>query len=202
MNPFHPPRDPCTVCHADDTESEYHVLECGHGFHFECVYMMVIHGRHYKCPNCRTEFTEDWFDGFGFFINREANARNETQLVQTRHSQLRGRWEQIKNGIDPDTGRQIRPQQDSPPPLIPANNPNEDAHGNWVVQVGPDMNVLDLLLESDMNTEPPRPSVYQGPSLIPDRRAVARRRQQQQQQLRQQQENVEADDEAEASNSD
>ena len=203
MNPFHPPKDPCTICHDNDTESEYHVLKCGHGFHFECVYTMVIHGRHFKCPNCRMEFTEDWFEGYEVFINREAEIRNEKQLVQTRLSQLRGRWEQFKNGIDPDTGHRIQqPNHDSPPPLMPVDDENEDANGNWVVQVGPDMNLLDLLLDSDMNTEPPRQPVYQGPSLIPDRRAVARRRRQQQQQQQLRERHDEADDEAEASNTD
>ena len=72
---------------------------------------------------------------------------------------------------------------DTPPRLAPPEPFQEDDAGNWVVEIGEEqvINPLDILLDSDMNIRPPTPPPlvpfqYNGPSLIPNRRAARQRR--------------------------
>ena len=191
MNPFNPPRQLCTVCLDDAADLEYHVLQCGHGFHFDCIYSMVIHGRHYKCPNCRLEFTESWFEGFDFFIKREADRRNEGQLIKTRISQLRQRWVLVQQGLDPDDiqERQLQVEQNSPPPLTPQVLAQEEDDG------------LMMILQSQQAENRNRGQYPAPSSLIPDRRSAARRRQRQLLSTASDQIERDADDEQETSSS-
>ena len=82
-------RDLCTICISRETDSEYIRLECGHEFHFQCCYDMILYGRIIKCPNCRFSITADYLDGFQFFFYREADLRSERQLYSTRLAQIR-----------------------------------------------------------------------------------------------------------------
>ena len=153
MNPFR-----CTICQEDSEKHEVPlVLECNHRFHFNCVYDLVIKGRIYDCPNCRHGFTGHWIENHEQRIMARATELDEVSVVNFRLSFLRSTHQ-----------RENHRQMETPPPLAPV----EDADGNWVIPMGPDINVLDLLLESDMNIMPPR----EPGSLIPNRRAARRNR--------------------------
>ena len=176
----------CSICQQDDHEEQYHTLRCGHQLHFNCVYTMVVDGRHYECPNCRNNFTEHWVNSYEAFIYNEADNRNERQRWLTRLGQLRELWARQRQAMLP------------PFPHSPMNTPPQGGHqndfqieavghppieefmidqdGNWVLQLGQEENIPPLV-------PVPAPTAHRqifhgAQSLIPDRRASVRRRQQ------------------------
>lgn len=166
----------CTICRDDQEKDNYHRLECNHTFHFDCLFQMVFFGKIYNCPNCRLDFTENWVENYSVYIYNEADKLNKRNAVENVISYLRrevwnknqSSWVAPEGHIPMDT-----PARNEPPEPF-----QEDAQGNWVVQLDEDeeINPLDALLESDMNirptTPPPElvPFRYTGPSLIPNRR--------------------------------
>ena len=144
----------CPVCQENADNMLYHRLRCGHELHFDCVYQMVIHGRHYQCPMCRDEFTEDWIREYESFIQNEADSRNENQLLQTRKSHLREHWNRMRQ--NDMANQEFQPAMIEPPPLVP--QPQEevfhiDDQGNWVLQIGPDENFAPMNPQDGMQND-------------------------------------------------
>ena len=212
----------CTICQENGPDEHYHTLSCGHQIHFSCCYQMVVHGRIYTCPNCRVHFTEHWVQNYEVFIYNEADRLNERQIWMTRLGQLRDIWRRAQspmanmNDNNNNFGFRHQPLNTppgTPPPLIQQNEADFmiDQDGNWVLPIGDDLDLEDILsqeqIQPDLAEVQPVRVQYDGPSLIPDRRAAQRRRRQQQQLQRQQQgqqqpyDTVEADDERESTSS-
>ena len=155
----------CTICREEGTDELFHQLSCKCAFHFNCIYSMVFHGRHYECPNCRNNFTKSWVEDFAVHIYNEADNRGERNLIENRISFLKDKWERDEAQLAREQA--TYPNMNTPPPLAPPEPFVEDADGSWVVQLGDDIeiNPIDALLG---------PSRYNGPSLIPNRRAPRR----------------------------
>jgi len=171
----------CTICRDEKEKENFHRIGCNHAFHFECLFQMVFVGKIYQCPNCRHKFTEEWLETYSVFIYNEADKRNMRNAVENTISYLRREiWNQNERARPVPDGHV---PMDTPPRLVPPEPFEEDAAGNWVVDLGheEEINPIDALLDSDMNIRPPTPPEpiqyhYNGPSLIPNRRAHRRQR--------------------------
>ena len=173
----------CTVC-QDTEEDANHFLSCGHQYHFGCIFDMVFKGKIFRCPNCRNDFVQDWLNGYEIFILNHAREIGEEDSIRTEIQRIRNNPGQ---GLitPPDSPPPLIPNDDNPPPLLAAQEFGHlfDAGGNLVVQVGPDIDIRDLLLEDDMMREPvvappeerPAPGPVRG-ALIPNRRGRRRNR--------------------------
>ena len=99
------------------------------------------------------------------------------------------------------------PPHTPPPPLmnVPEDMANFliDQEGNWVLPIGEDLDLEEILRYPEAQPVSPvrQRQIYNGPSLIPDRRAAQRHRQQQRYQQQRQLEEREADDEHESTSS-
>ncbi len=44
----------CSICGENDPLTMFHTLECGHSFHYQCLYLTFKNMKTNRCPYCRS----------------------------------------------------------------------------------------------------------------------------------------------------